>query len=101
MKNMTAFCEYDARSLPPCLSAQRFEIDQESHYGLCDLRGRRARIEDHHAVVYDDHYALWGVFDGHGGRAAARYAARELPAALGASSFDNGDIVNAFWRRSS
>ena len=94
LKNMSAFCEYDATSLPPCLSAQRFEIDQESFYGLCDLRGRRARIEDHHAVVYDDQYALWGVFDGHGGRAAARYAARELPAAL--STFGDDDIRNAF-----
>ncbi len=94
LKNMSAFCEYDSSSLPPCLSAQRFEIDQESFYGLCDLRGRRARIEDHHAVVYDDDYALWGVFDGHGGRAAARYAARELPAAL--STFGDDDIRNAF-----
>lgn len=96
-KGINAFCAYNSSSLPPCLSAQRFTLDgTERHYGLCDLRGRRARIEDHHSVIYDDAYALWGVFDGHGGRAAARHAARELPALLGASSFKEGAIRDAF-----
>jgi len=46
-------------------------------YGIVELKGRRPYMEDRHVVVpslnSDPSKCLYGVFDGHGGSAAAQY----------------------------
>lgn len=64
--------------LPHCLSDHALlPIDQ--HSGWCDLIGRRKRIEDAHAVHITSDYLFLGVFDGHWGSAAAKFASRHVP----------------------
>ena len=80
-KRPGAFCVYDASTLPGCLSTHAL-LPDDPRSGFCDVKGRRETIEDHYAVAYREHFTLWGVFDGHEGREAARYAAHALPRLL-------------------
>lgn len=64
-------------SFPPCLS-DHFLLPHDPHSGWCDLRGRRKYIEDYHAVYFEDSFKFFGVFDGHLGSFAARFAAHEI-----------------------
>lgn len=53
-----------------------------SYYGISCKKGRREILEDTHKAVPDMHgdsrQAFFGVFDGHGGRKAADFAAEHL-----------------------
>ncbi|KAH8046129.1 cyclin-dependent protein serine/threonine kinase [Aureococcus anophagefferens] len=80
-KRPGAFCVYDASTLPGCLSTHAL-LPDDPRSGFCDVKGRRETIEDHYAVAYRENFTLWGVFDGHEGREAARYAAHALPRLL-------------------
>ncbi|CAM9213865.1 unnamed protein product, partial [Chrysoparadoxa australica] len=46
--------------------------------GWCDVQGRRRKIEDYHSIVFQEEYKFYGVFDGHRGSKAAKYASRAL-----------------------
>ena len=63
--------------LPPCLSEHSM-LPLDTSSGWCELQGRRRYIEDMHSVVFTDHWKLFGVFDGHFGAAAARFASKRL-----------------------
>ncbi|KAH8057572.1 cyclin-dependent protein serine/threonine kinase [Aureococcus anophagefferens] len=79
-KRPGAFCVYDASTLPGCLSTHA--LPRRPAVRFCGVKGRRETIEDHYAVAYRENFTLWGVFDGHEGREAARYAAHALPRLL-------------------
>jgi serine/threonine protein phosphatase PrpC len=71
------FCLYDTSDLPPCLSAHgMLPIDEMS--GYCDVKGRRSIIEDYHSIKENADMRYYGVFDGHNGQFAAKFAASEL-----------------------
>lgn len=55
-----------------------------SRYGVCGMQGWRRNMEDSHLALpdFDSQIGLYGVFDGHGGRGVARYAAKMLPKLL-------------------
>ncbi|CAN0408052.1 unnamed protein product, partial [Discosporangium mesarthrocarpum] len=73
----SSFCSYDTSTLPPCISSHSMlPFDPQS--GWCDVQGRRARIEDYHSIVFQEDYKFYGVFDGHCGSRAAKYASRAL-----------------------
>lgn len=44
-----------------------------------DMQGRRRSMEDAHVIAKFDNIELYGVFDGHGGRAVADMVAEDLP----------------------
>jgi serine/threonine protein phosphatase PrpC/serine/threonine protein kinase len=68
------FCTYDRSQLPSCLNAHTL-LPAHPFSGYCDIQGRRRTIEDFHAVqLHPDHH-FYGVFDGHTGNFAAKYAA--------------------------
>ena len=46
--------------------------------GWCDYAGRRRYIEDHHSIVFSDHYKYFAVFDGHHGSRAAKFSSKNL-----------------------
>ena len=51
--------------LPSCLSSHAMlEIGYDPSSGWCDLQGRRAYIEDTHAIRFEKEYKFFGVFDG-------------------------------------
>jgi len=68
------------------------------HYGLAAMQGWRRNMEDAHLAVteLDDKVALFGVFDGHGGRGVSRFAAGKLPGLLRENeAYQKGDYVKA------
>lgn len=90
---------------PPftCLSAHSLlPLDESS--GYCDIQGRRSVIEDFHSIeISDDGAKFYGVFDGHNGNLAAKFAAKFLIAEMKhvASSssnyrYDNHTIATSF-----
>lgn len=88
------FCSYDRSSLPQCLNAHSMLPTHQSS-GYCDIQGRRRTIEDFHTVHLNGDYQFYGVFDGHMGNLASKYAAasfdRQIEERL--SNVD-GDIKN-------
>ncbi|CAM9227026.1 unnamed protein product [Ectocarpus sp. 4 AP-2014] len=73
----SSFCQYDTSSLPPCVSSHSM-LPFDPHSGWCDVQGRRSRIEDYHSIVFQEDYKFYGVFDGHCGTRAAKFASRAL-----------------------
>eukprot|EP01039_Chlorochromonas_danica_P001208 gene1208-1318_t len=63
--------------LPSCLSEHSL-LFNDDRIGWCDLKGRRAYVEDMHALYFGDSYIFTGVFDGHFGSLAARYSAENI-----------------------
>ncbi|GBG29963.1 Protein phosphatase, putative [Hondaea fermentalgiana] len=61
-------------------------------YGVVELKGRRPYMEDRHMVVPrlngNPNLTLYGVFDGHGGDAAAEFCAKYLGAMLSEAPVD-------------
>jgi len=55
-------------------------------YGVSSMQGWRTEMEDAHIISHDldglDEHSLFGVFDGHGGQEAAKYAAQHLTRCL-------------------
>ncbi|KAL7468617.1 hypothetical protein ACHAXS_008857, partial [Conticribra weissflogii] len=68
------FCSYDRSSLPQCLNAHSMLPTHQSS-GYCDIQGRRRTIEDFHTVHLNGDYQFYGVFDGHMGNLASKFAA--------------------------
>lgn len=52
---------------------------QESFYGIAQTQGLRPTMEDAHCIDSTNDYLLFGLFDGHGGRQVADYAALHMP----------------------
>lgn len=71
------FCTYDRSLLPPCLNAHSM-LPSHPTSGYCDIQGRRRVIEDFHTVHLEKDHQFFGVFDGHNGNLASKYAASEL-----------------------
>ncbi len=71
------FCSYDRSRLPPCLNAHSM-LPSHPTSGYCDIQGRRRVIEDFHTVHLEKDHQFYGVFDGHNGNLASKYAASEL-----------------------
>ena len=68
------FCTYDRSVLPPCLNAHQM-LPHHPTSGYCDIQGRRPTIEDFHTVHLTPDHQFFGVFDGHLGNLASKYAA--------------------------
>jgi serine/threonine protein phosphatase PrpC len=71
------FCDYDASSLPPCLSTHSM-LPAHPSSGYCDIQGRRPTIEDFHSIQLLPSHQFYGVFDGHLGNLASKFAASKL-----------------------
>ena len=71
------FCNYDRSLLPPCLNAHSM-LPSHPTSGYCDIQGRRKVIEDFHTVHLEQGHQFFGIFDGHSGNLASKYAASEL-----------------------
>eukprot|EP00554_Chaetoceros_debilis_P010934 CAMPEP_0194109230 /NCGR_PEP_ID=MMETSP0150-20130528/8761_1 /TAXON_ID=122233 /ORGANISM="Chaetoceros debilis, Strain MM31A-1" /LENGTH=1291 /DNA_ID=CAMNT_0038798141 /DNA_START=50 /DNA_END=3925 /DNA_ORIENTATION=+ len=67
------FCTYDRSNLPKCLNAHSM-LPSHPTSGYCDIQGRRQVIEDFHTVHLHDNHQFYGVFDGHNGNLASKYA---------------------------
>jgi uncharacterized C2H2 Zn-finger protein len=51
--------------LPSCLSSHALlDVGYDPSSGWCDLQGRRAYLEDTHAIRFEKEYKFFGVFDG-------------------------------------
>lgn len=50
--------------------------------GVAETQGRRKTMEDAYVIDRKADFALYGVFDGHGGRKVADFAAQNLPTVL-------------------
>lgn len=93
------FCTYDKTSLPTCLHAHSM-LPAHSNSGYCDIQGRRPSIEDFHAVHLLHARQFYGIFDGHLGNLASKYAASFLHKEL-ASRLDEsrlGDVDDINWK---
>jgi serine/threonine protein phosphatase PrpC len=71
------FCTYDTTTLPTCLNAHAM-LPAHSSSGYCDIQGRRRTIEDFHAIHLLPFQQFYGIFDGHLGNFASKYAASFL-----------------------
>lgn len=71
------FCDYARGTLPSCLSSHSM-LPAHPTSGYCDIQGRRPTIEDFHAVVLQLSHQFYGVFDGHNGNLASKYAASNM-----------------------
>jgi len=69
------FCKYDRSLLPPCLNAHSM-LPHHPTSGYCDIQGRRKTIEDFHTVHLNEDQQFYGMFDGHLGNLASKYAAK-------------------------
>lgn len=50
----------------------------EISYGIAEMQGLRSTMEDAHCIEITEDYAFFGLFDGHGGRDVADFAADML-----------------------
>jgi serine/threonine protein phosphatase PrpC len=71
------FCTYDRSSLPTCLHAHSM-LPAHPFSGYCDIQGRRHVIEDFHSIHLLPSWQFYGIFDGHLGNLASKYAASAL-----------------------
>eukprot|EP00299_Pterocystis_sp_00344_P009996 c4371_g1_i2.p1 GENE.c4371_g1_i2~~c4371_g1_i2.p1 ORF type:complete len:391 (+),score=66.01 c4371_g1_i2:37-1209(+) len=79
-------------------------ISQGVSYGVSYTVGRRPYMEDRHVTLlqFGHHSHLFGVFDGHGGDAAAQFCADNLPAqirALSTSIKDNEKMLKTAFEK--
>ena len=71
------FCNYDRSTLPTCLNAHSM-LPVHSYSGYCDIQGRRRSIEDFHSIHLLPSRQFYGIFDGHLGNFASKFAASFL-----------------------
>ena len=80
------FCTYNRTEMPSCLNAHSL-LPAHPLSGYCDIQGRRRTIEDFHSIHLHPSHQYYGVFDGHMGNLASKYAAsvfyHEVQAGLG------------------
>jgi serine/threonine protein phosphatase PrpC/serine/threonine protein kinase len=89
------FCTYDTSSLPPCLSTHPM-LPAHPTSGYCDIRGRRRTIEDFHSIRLQSTHQFYGVFDGHFGNLASKYAASKLYSELSSRLGNLHDIMDKY-----
>ncbi|KAL3914771.1 MAG: hypothetical protein SGILL_005963 [Bacillariaceae sp.] len=77
LRKHAKFCTYDHTNLPTCLNAHSM-LPEHSTSGYCDLQGRRPTIEDFHSIRLHSDHQFYGIFDGHTGNLASKYAASKL-----------------------
>lgn len=75
-------------------------VADRARFGGCGMQGWRRGMEDSHLAVPNldgkGRMSLFGVFDGHGGRGVARFAAKHLPdILLSTEAFKDGDYPKA------
>lgn len=71
------FCTFDHSLLPTCLNAHAM-LPAHTSSGYCDIQGRRRTIEDFHSIHLLPYQQFYGIFDGHLGNLASKYAASFL-----------------------
>lgn len=76
-RNHSKFCFYDRSTLPTCLNSHAL-LPAHSFSGYCDIQGRRRTIEDFHSIHLLPFQQFYGIFDGHLGNFASKYAASIL-----------------------
>ncbi|KAL3808967.1 hypothetical protein ACHAXA_005159 [Cyclostephanos tholiformis] len=81
LRKHALFCTYDRSLLPPCLNAHSM-LPNHPMSGYCDIQGRRKTIEDFHTVHLGPMHQFYGVFDGHLGNLASKYAASHFYAEI-------------------
>jgi serine/threonine protein phosphatase PrpC len=76
-RNHSKFCRYDRSTLPTCMNSHAL-LPAHSLSGYCDIQGRRRTIEDFHSIHLLPNQQFYGIFDGHLGNFASKYAASFL-----------------------
>jgi serine/threonine protein phosphatase PrpC/serine/threonine protein kinase len=71
------FCTYNRTHLPSCINTHSM-LPAHPTSGYCDLQGRRPTIEDFHSIHLYPEIQFYGIFDGHTGNVASKYAASTL-----------------------
>ncbi|GLJ32033.1 hypothetical protein SUGI_0645140 [Cryptomeria japonica] len=66
-------------------------------YGVSNMQGWRASMEDAHAAVpdFDDGMSFFGVYDGHGGKVVSKFCAKFLHQVVKAENHKKGDICES------
>ena len=94
------FCHYDSSKLPPCLSSHSM-LPAHPFYGYCDIQGRRPTIEDFHSIQMFPTHQFYGVFDGHLGNLASKFAASRFHASVAERLLEieeNASTINEMWK---
>jgi serine/threonine protein phosphatase PrpC len=86
------FCKYDRSSLPTCINGHSM-LPAHPTSGYCDLQGRRRTIEDFHSIHLNPSMQFYGIFDGHTGNLASKYAASTLYHQLEARMADLNEVA--------
>lgn len=71
------FCTYDRSKLPSSVNAHSM-LPAHPKSGYFDVQGRRPTIEDFHSIQLLPSKEFFGVFDGHLGNLASKFAASTL-----------------------
>mmetsp|Transcript_11737 Transcript_11737/g.24841 ORF Transcript_11737/g.24841 Transcript_11737/m.24841 type:complete len:659 (+) Transcript_11737:546-2522(+) len=71
------FCVYNHTGLPSCINTHSM-LPEHATSGWCDLQGRRPTIEDFHSIHLHQDHQFYGIFDGHTGNLASKFATSEL-----------------------
>ena len=66
--------------------------------GYCDLQGRRHVIEDFHSIHLYSSHQFYGMFDGHSGNLASKYAASTVYGKLVTQLSLEGAAVDKDWK---
>jgi protein phosphatase 1L len=68
--------------------------------GYCDIQGRRRGIEDFHAIHLQPSHQFYGVFDGHTGNLASKFAASSFYEHLSQclSNVDEEALADSNWK---
>ncbi|KAK9684274.1 hypothetical protein RND81_10G198300 [Saponaria officinalis] len=83
---------------------EKVSEDGENHrvrYGLSSMQGWRSSMEDAHAAIpdLDSHTSFFAVYDGHGGKAVAKFCARFLhKELLTDEAYKSGDLTSSVRR---
>eukprot|EP00804_Cyclotella_cryptica_P018285 CCRYP_017653-RB/>CCRYP_017653-RB protein AED:0.20 eAED:0.20 QI:294/0.9/0.81/1/0.8/0.63/11/1789/1311 len=93
------FCTYDRQSLPHCVNAHTM-LPTHPLSGYCDIQGRRRTIEDFHSVHLCFDNQFYGIFDGHLGNLASKYAASSFYRVVEAklSNIDENIVYAPDWK---
>jgi len=70
-------------------------------YGYCDIQGRRPTIEDFHSIQMFPTHQFYGVFDGHLGNLASKFAASRFHASVAERLLEieeNASTINETWK---
>ncbi|VEU44307.1 unnamed protein product [Pseudo-nitzschia multistriata] len=77
LRKHAKFCSYNRSALPSCINTHSM-LPEHATSGWCDLQGRRPTIEDFHSIHLHQDHQFYGIFDGHTGNLASKFATSEL-----------------------